>query len=95
MVDIARKLSADFPFVRVDLYDLSGKIVFGELTWIPMGGNCIVDPASFDVELGSWLELPGYFGETGKQQKSWGTNGQPSFCQPSSFEESVYAFVAW
>ena len=69
MVDIARKLSADFPFVRVDLYDLSGKIVFGELTWIPMGGNCIVDPASFDVELGSWLELPGYFGETGKREE--------------------------
>lgn len=35
MIDIARKLSEDFDFVRVDLYDVAGKIYFGELTFTP------------------------------------------------------------
>lgn len=37
MVQIAEKLSADFPFVRVDLYDRDGDILFGELTFTPHG----------------------------------------------------------
>lgn len=35
MVDIARKLSKGYKFVRVDLYDINGKPVFGELTFTP------------------------------------------------------------
>ncbi|MBE6085655.1 MAG: hypothetical protein E7203_09455 [Selenomonas ruminantium] len=35
MVDIARKLSEDFPFVRVDLYVESDRPIFGELTFTP------------------------------------------------------------
>ena len=35
---IAKKLSAPFPFVRVDLYEDEGKIIFGELTFFPTGG---------------------------------------------------------
>ena len=38
MNKIARKLSEPFPFARVDLYDLNGKVYFGELTFTPMGG---------------------------------------------------------
>lgn len=38
MVAIAEKLSADFEFVRVDLYDFEGKVYFGELTFSPWGG---------------------------------------------------------
>lgn len=38
MVEIAEKLSEDFDFVRVDLYDFQGKIYFGELTFSPLGG---------------------------------------------------------
>lgn len=58
MLEISRKLSEEFPFVRVDLYNIDGKIIFGELTWIPMGGNCVITPDSFDYELGELLELP-------------------------------------
>ena len=58
IIKVARSLSHDFPFVRVDLYNLDGKIIFGELTWIPMGGNCIIKPDSFDYELGKILRLP-------------------------------------
>lgn len=38
MVDIARKLSEGFAFVRVDLYELHGRIYFGELTFSPACG---------------------------------------------------------
>lgn len=38
MINIAEKLSKDFKFVRVDLYNIKGKIYFGELTFTPRGG---------------------------------------------------------
>jgi len=38
MADIARILSKDFEFVRVDLYESGDKIFFGELTFSPWGG---------------------------------------------------------
>lgn len=38
MLEICRKLSKPFPFVRVDLYVQSGRPVFGELTFTPAGG---------------------------------------------------------
>lgn len=37
MITVAKKLSADFPFVRVDMYDIDGKAIFGELTFFPNG----------------------------------------------------------
>lgn len=39
MLDYARVLSADFDFVRVDLYNFDGRIWFGELTFTPSGGG--------------------------------------------------------
>lgn len=38
MFDIARVLSKDFEFVRVDLYEHGDRIIFGELTFSPWGG---------------------------------------------------------
>ncbi|MCD7710030.1 MAG: glycosyltransferase, partial [Porphyromonadaceae bacterium] len=38
MLEIAKKLSEDFEFVRVDLYDTSERIFFGELTFTPHAG---------------------------------------------------------
>lgn len=38
MADIARALSKDFEFVRVDLYEQGDRIIFGELTFSPWGG---------------------------------------------------------
>lgn len=57
MVELAKKLSADFPFVRVDLYNVDGKIYFSELTFIPTGGNMKLEPKSAAEEWGSWLKL--------------------------------------
>lgn len=38
MIDAAKRLSADFDFVRVDLYESDGRIMFGELTFSPACG---------------------------------------------------------
>ena len=38
MTEIARTLSSDFDFVRVDLYEKDGKVYFGELTFSPAVG---------------------------------------------------------
>ena len=37
MLEYASKLSAPFPFVRVDFYDIGGKLIFGEMTFFPNG----------------------------------------------------------
>lgn len=38
MIDAARKLSAGFPEVRVDFYDVDGKLYFGEMTFTSDSG---------------------------------------------------------
>ena len=55
MLRIAKVLSEDFPFVRVDLYNLEGKIYFGELTFYPWAGYVQFTPDNFDLELGSYF----------------------------------------
>lgn len=52
MKQVASKLSEDFPFVRVDLYNINGIIIFGELTFYPSSGYGLFHPDSFDFELG-------------------------------------------
>lgn len=56
MVEYAKKLSADFKFVRVDFYAVNGRIYFGELTFIP-GGGYIKFRGNGDEELGKVLNL--------------------------------------
>ena len=57
MVQLAEKLARDFKFLRVDLYEISGKIYFGELTLYPGAGIEKFEPSEWDEILGSWLEL--------------------------------------
>ena len=57
MLEIAKKLSEDFPAVRVDLYNIDGKIFFGELTFYPWSGYVQFSPDSFDYELGKDFPL--------------------------------------
>lgn len=58
MIEITETLSREFPFVRVDLYNLEGKIYFSELTFIPTGGLMKMNPKSVIEKWGEWLELP-------------------------------------
>ena len=57
MKEIARKLSAPFSFVRVDLYEVAGKIYFGELTFFPAGGAPDFDPICYDKIVGDMWEI--------------------------------------
>lgn len=57
MVEIAKTLSGDFPFVRVDLYNVEGRIYFGELTFYPASGYGFFKPDSFDFDLGKQFNL--------------------------------------
>lgn len=52
MIEIAKILSEDFPFVRVDLYNIKGKIYFGELTFYPWSGYVQFNPDQADYLLG-------------------------------------------
>jgi hypothetical protein len=59
MFGVAARLAAGFPFVRVDLYCVDGRIYFGELTFTPCNGFIAYKPGSFDRELGRMLDLSG------------------------------------
>lgn len=56
MLEIAKALSSDLPFVRVDLYNIDGQIYFGELTFYPLSGYIKFVPIEFDEHLGSLLD---------------------------------------
>ncbi|RZT25476.1 teichuronopeptide biosynthesis TupA-like protein [Mycobacterium sp. BK558] len=58
MIDVAEKLSRDTDFVRVDLYDTGDRIVVGELTSFPAGGDSPFDPESFNLEFGRPWTVP-------------------------------------
>ena len=57
MISIASRLSAGFDFVRIDLYDIDGKIYFGEFTLTPTAGALKLRPESWDLKLGEKWEM--------------------------------------
>jgi len=57
MLELAEKLSKAFDYVRIDLYNLNGKIYFGELTHYPGSGICKFEPISFDFEFGKHWKI--------------------------------------
>lgn len=58
MLEIAETLSADFPHVRVDLYNIDGKIYFGELTFTSASGLGDFTDPMWDRKFGEFFELP-------------------------------------
>lgn len=58
MVKIAEKLSVGYPFMRIDLYEVNGKVYFGEYTVYHFGGTVPFEPEEWDVKMGSWITLP-------------------------------------
>ena len=55
MIAIARKLAQPFPHVRVDLYNVNGKIYFGELTFYTSSGYINFEPDNVDFILGKYF----------------------------------------
>lgn len=60
MLDVARKLSSDFPHARIDLYNIKGKITFGEITFYPWSGYVKFQPQNFDETLGSYFDTSSF-----------------------------------
>ena len=58
MVKIAARLSQGFRHVRIDLYNINGKIYFGEYTFFHFSGNVPFDPEEWDYRIGEMLKLP-------------------------------------
>lgn len=56
MILLARKLSEDFKYVRVDFYNLEEKIFFGELTFCHAGGFKDFSPREWDYEWGRYWD---------------------------------------
>jgi hypothetical protein len=58
MIEMARDYAANFPYVRVDFYEVNKKIIFGELTFFPASGMPDFKPDSYDKIWGDLLILP-------------------------------------
>lgn len=58
MMELAERLSAKVPFIRVDFYNIKGRIYFGELTFFPASGFGKFTKEEWDYKLGEWLKLP-------------------------------------
>ncbi len=57
MVRVSKQLSKDFPFVRVDLYEVRDKIYLSELTFIPTAGYMKISPDYLLNDWGNMLDI--------------------------------------
>lgn len=57
MLDLVQKLSEGFKHVRVDLYEIQGKIYFGEMTFTSQSGVGSWDPKEYNKIMGDYLSL--------------------------------------
>lgn len=57
MLEIASKLSRGIKHVRVDLYNVDGKIYFGEMTFFHFAGLVPFEPEEWDYKFGEYLKL--------------------------------------
>lgn len=53
---LVKRLAQDFEYVRVDLYNVNGKIYFGEMTFCPESGFGDISPLEWDYKLGHYWE---------------------------------------
>lgn len=57
MIELAEKLAKGIHFLRVDFYEIDGRIYFGELTFFPGNGCVELKPAEWDKTLGTYISL--------------------------------------
>lgn len=58
MQELAEKLCAGTPELRVDFYEVNGRVYVGELTFFHCTGNAPVHPEAWALKLGQWIKLP-------------------------------------
>ncbi|MGL4863576.1 MAG: ATP-grasp fold amidoligase family protein [Cetobacterium sp.] len=57
MIELSEILSQKIKHVRVDFYEVNGKILFGELTFYHFGGFKKFTPEDFDIFMGKFLDI--------------------------------------
>lgn len=57
MIELAKIISKGYPHVRVDFYEVDGKLYFGEFTLYHFSGFMPFQPDKWDKIFGDWLEL--------------------------------------
>lgn len=57
MVQIAEDIAKEFAYVRVDFYEVDGKMFYGEITFHDSGGFDKIYPFDFDIKLGNMIQL--------------------------------------
>lgn len=57
MIEVCNIVAKDFPFVRVDFYDVNDRPYIGELTFVPAGGLDNTIPYEADVEIGKMFDI--------------------------------------
>lgn len=58
MKDMVRKLAMGFAHIRIDLYNINGKLYFGEFTFTDAAGYLKLEPKENDKILGEMYNLP-------------------------------------
>ena len=58
MLELAKVLSKGVPHLRVDLYEVNGRIYFGELTFAEESGFAEFSPKRWNYTFGDWIKLP-------------------------------------
>lgn len=62
MVKAAEKLAKNTSELRVDFYEVNGKVYFGELTFFDGSGFAEFNPDTWDERFGKWIKLPKIYG---------------------------------
>lgn len=57
MIEVSKKLSAPFKFVRIDYYDTDKQLILGEMTFTPAGGIDYDVPYAADLEMGRYINI--------------------------------------
>jgi len=58
MIRCAETLAGHLPFVRVDLYSINGKTIFGEMTFYPSDARKAFYPEKYNTIIGDYFKLP-------------------------------------
>jgi len=58
MIKLAKILSKELPFVRVDFYSVNGKTIFGEMTFYPSDARKDFFPEKYNLVIGNYFSLP-------------------------------------
>lgn len=58
MIEIAKYVSKNTYFLRVDFFEVNSRVYCGEFTFFENGGWCWFKPEHWNKDMGNWIKLP-------------------------------------